>query len=215
MMLGLAARLSESRDLCALCASVVRYAVSGVSMLTEDDQQRLLALARHALEARVRRDLAPIAELAGRLASRCGAFVTIHNGEALRGCLGRVSCDTPLADVVVHLAAAVADSDPRFPPVDVLELESLQIEISVLTPARDIATLDEVEVGRHGLIVERGSRRGLLLPQVASEHGWTAEQFVEHTCVKAGLARDAWRHGAQLSVFEAQVFGESTAVSLG
>jgi AmmeMemoRadiSam system protein A len=178
--------------------------------LTAEDQQRLLALARLALEARVRRDRKPIADLAGTLASRCGAFVTIHNGENLRGCLGRVSCDTPLADVVVHLGAAVADSDPRFPPVDVLELDLLQIEISVLTPARDIATLDEIEIGRHGLIVERGSLHGLLLPQVATEHRWTVEQFVEHTCVKAGLSRDAWRHGAQLSVFEAQVFGEAT-----
>jgi AmmeMemoRadiSam system protein A len=180
--------------------------------LSTDDQQRLLALARLALEARVRRDLEPVADVDGALTSRCAAFVTIHNGEILRGCLGRVSCDLPLAGVVVHLAAAVADSDPRFPPVDVLELDALQIEISVLTRAREIATLDQIEIGRHGLIVERGSLRGLLLPQVATEHGWTPEQFVEHTCVKAGLARDAWRHGARLSAFEAQVFGEASAI---
>jgi AmmeMemoRadiSam system protein A len=177
-------------------------------MLSTDDQQRLLALARLALEARVRRDREPLPDVDGSLAHRCGAFVTIHRGEVLRGCLGRVSCDMRLAEVVVHLAGAVADSDPRFPPVDLLELDALEIEISVLTPERDVASLDAIEVGRHGLIVERGSRRGLLLPQVATEHGWDAVTFVEHTCVKAGLARDAWRHGARLSVFEAQVFGE-------
>ena len=179
-------------------------------VLNADDQQRLLALARLALEARVRRNREPIPDLAaGVLAVQCGAFVTIHHGEVLRGCLGRVSCDMPLADVVVHLGGAVADSDPRFRPVDVFELDELRIEISVLTPERGIASLEEIEVGRHGLIVERGSRRGLLLPQVATEHGWDAETFVHHTCVKAGLARDAWRHGARLAVFEAQVFGET------
>ena len=183
-------------------------------MLSADDQQRLLALARLALEARVRCDREPVPEIDGALALYCGAFVTIHRGEELRGCLGRVSCDMRLADVIVHLAAAVADSDPRFAPLDVTELSTLEIEISVLTTARDIASIAEIEIGRHGLIVERGYRRGLLLPQVATEHGWDAEQFVEHTCVKAGLAPDAWRHGTRISVFEAQVFGESAVVPL-
>jgi len=181
-------------------------------MLSAADQQRLLALARLALEARVRRDGEPIPDVEGTLANRYGAFVTIHRGEILRGCLGRVGCDMRLADAIVHLAGAVADSDPRFPPVDLLELDALEIEISVLTPAREIASLADIEIGRHGLIVERGSRRGLLLPQVATEQGWTVEQFVEHTCVKAGLAGDAWRNGARIFAFEAQVFGEATAI---
>jgi AmmeMemoRadiSam system protein A len=180
-------------------------------MLDFADQQRLLALARLALAARVRGDRGPFPEVDGALAIECGAFVTIRCGEELRGCLGRVSCDMRLADAIVHLAAAVADSDPRFAPVDGRELDIVHIEISLLTPPRDIASIAEIEVGRHGLIVERGMRRGLLLPQVATEHGWDAEQFVEHTCVKAGLARDAWRHGARISVFEAQVFGEIAA----
>jgi AmmeMemoRadiSam system protein A len=181
-------------------------------MLNPADQQRLLALARLALEARVRGDREPVPEIDGALAIQCGAFVTIRCAEELRGCLGRVSCDIRLADAVVHLAAAVADSDPRFAPVDVTELDALHIEISVLTPPRDIASIAEIAVGRHGLIVERGMRRGLLLPQVATEHGWDAEQFVEHTCVKAGLTPDAWCHGARIAVFEADVFGESTVV---
>lgn len=182
-------------------------------MLSSADQQRLLGLARLALEARVRRDREPVPAIDGALAIECGAFVTIRCGEELRGCLGRISCDMRLADAVVHLAAAVADSDPRFAPVQVKELDDLHIEISVLTPPHDIASIAEIEVGRHGLIVERGMRRGLLLPQVATEHGWDAQQFVEHTCVKAGLARDAWRHGARISVFEAQVFGEPQSIA--
>ena len=86
---------------------------------------------------------------------------------------------------------------------------------SLLTVGKAVRkpSIAEIEVGRHGLIVERGYRRGLLLPQVATEHGWDAEQFIEHTCVKAGLAPDAWRHGARISVFEAQVFGELQGIA--
>src|ERR1041384_4983829 len=100
-------------------------------MLSADDRQRLLCLARLALEARVRREREPVAQIDGALGIPCGAFVTIHRGETLRGCLGRVACDMPLAHVVVHLAAAVADSDPRFAPVYALELDTVGIEISV------------------------------------------------------------------------------------
>ena len=88
------------------------------------------------------------------------------------------------------------------------ELPLLQIEISLLTPERPIASIDEIEVGRHGLVVEHGYARGLLLPQVATEHAWTRETFLEHTCIKAGLPRDAWKNGARFRVFEAHVFSE-------
>ena len=88
----------------------------------------------------------------------------------------------------------------------------IDIEISVLTPEREVRSITEIEIGRHGLIVEQGRRRGLLLPQVATEQGWDRETFVEHTCRKATLASDAWLHGARLFVFEAQVFGEVTQV---
>jgi uncharacterized protein (TIGR00296 family) len=89
------------------------------------------------------------------------------------------------------------------------ELQDIRLEISVLTPEREVRAVSEIEVGRHGLIVEKGARRGLLLPQVATEHGWDRDTFVAQTCLKAGLAEDAWRHGARMFVFEAQVFGES------
>jgi AmmeMemoRadiSam system protein A len=177
-------------------------------MIGQIDQQRLLTLARRALEARVRRQPPPPSELDGVLGRPCGAFVTIHRHGELRGCLGRIEAETPLAETVLHLAASVADSDPRFDPVAVLELAEIAIEISVLTPEREVRSITEIEVGRHGVIIEQGRRRGLLLPQVAAEYGWDRETFVSHTCRKATLSPDAWRRGARIFVFEAQVFGE-------
>lgn len=176
--------------------------------LERDDRRRLLELARGVLEARVRREAEPRAEGGGALDWPSGAFVTIHCRGELRGCLGRLGADAPLVETICHLAAAVADSDPRFAPVSLDELPDIALEISVLTPEREIRSVAEVEVGRHGLIVELGSRRGLLLPQVAAEQGWDAETFVSHTCLKAALPADAWRHGARILIFEADVFGE-------
>jgi len=180
----------------------------GFDVIGFEDQHRLLVLARRALEARVRREAPPAPDRGGALEWPRGAFVSIHCRGGLRGCLGRLDTDQPLADTVAQLAASVSDSDPRFDPVRLGELDALDVEISVLTPDREVASISDVEVGRHGLIVEQGGRRGLLLPQVATEYGWDAETFVAHTCLKAGLPGDAWRHGARIFVFEAQVFGE-------
>jgi AmmeMemoRadiSam system protein A len=176
--------------------------------ISETDQRRLLALARRAFDARVRRELSREADSGGALDWPRGAFVTIHCRGDLRGCLGRIEPDAPLAATVAQLAAVVADSDPRFNPVSPAELEDIELEISVLTPEREIDAIEEIEIGRHGLIVEQRGRRGLLLPQVAVEHNWDRETFVAHTCLKAGLPADAWRHGARILVFEAQVFAE-------
>jgi AmmeMemoRadiSam system protein A len=165
-------------------------------------------LARRALEARVRREPPPPPDRGGALEWPRGAFVTIHAAGELRGCLGRLDPGAPLSETVAGLAASVSDSDPRFQPVAATELPEIDVEISVLTPEREISSPAEIEVGRHGLIVEQGSRRGLLLPQVAPELGWDAETFAAQTCVKAGLPPDAWRRGARLLVFEAQVFAE-------
>jgi len=177
-------------------------------MLTRDTQRQLLAIARAALEARVRGTRVPESGSKGASQPGQGAFVTIFCNGELRGCLGRVTSDWPLPDLVRHLAQEVADSDPRFTPVAPHELQDIALEVSVLTPEREIRSIDEIELGRHGLIVEQGSRKGLLLPQVPTEHGWDRETFVSQTCLKAGLPADAWRHGARLLVFEAQVFGE-------
>jgi AmmeMemoRadiSam system protein A len=179
-------------------------------MLTRETEQELLAIARAALEARVRSQ--PVPRTRSQHGSpQHGAFVTIFCRGELRGCLGRVTSDWPLPDLVSHLAQEVADSDPRFTPVEPHELDDIILEVSVLTPEREIHSLEEIELGRHGLIIEQGSRKGLLLPQVPEEHDWDRETFVAQTCLKAGLPPDAWRRGARLLVFEAQVFGEAEA----
>jgi AmmeMemoRadiSam system protein A len=177
-------------------------------MLTSETQRQLLRIARAALDGRVRRSRVPDPAASDLGHLRRGAFVTIFCRGELRGCLGRVSSDTSLPTLVSHLAQEVADSDPRFDPVRPGELDEISLEISVLTPEREVHSVSEIEVGKHGLIVEDGSHRGLLLPQVPGEHGWDRDAFVEHTCLKAGLPADAWRRGARLFVFEAQVFGE-------
>jgi AmmeMemoRadiSam system protein A len=178
-------------------------------MLSRDDEGRLLRLARQALEARVRRLPAPAVLQGGGLDLPMGAFVTIHVRGDLRGCLGRLETHRPIAENVVHLAGVVADCDPRFPPLRAAELADTELEISALAPEEEVHDLDSIEIGRHGLIVEQGAQRGLLLPQVATEHQWDRDTFLDHTCIKAGLPRDAWKHGARIFRFEAQVFGDS------
>ena len=184
-------------------------------MLTPELQRELLTIARGALEARVRRTRTATAAKADDASQpRCGAFVTIFCRGELRGCLGRVTSTRPLPELIDHLAREVADSDPRFDPVQPGELPHISVEVSVLTPEREIASVDEIEIGRHGLIVEQGSRRGLLLPQVPTQHEWNRETFVAQTCLKAGLPADAWRRGVRMFVFEAQVFGEEDEGSI-
>ena len=177
-------------------------------LIGSTDETQLLALARQALDARVTGTHPPEVVCTGMLSLRCGAFVSIHSGDELRGCLGRLSTDAPLGKTVVYLGGAVADSDPRFPPVAEYELPSLQIEISLLTPERPVSSIEEITIGRHGVIVEQGRSRGLLLPQVASELGWDRDAFLDHACLKARLPRAAWRTGARILIFEAQVFAE-------
>ena len=182
-------------------------------MLTRDEQERLLQLARRALEAKVLGLTLDEREEEEEMGVASGAFVSIHRGHDLRGCLGRLE-PMPLGRVVALLARAVADSDPRFPAVMPEELAGIAIEISVLTPEREIKSPVDIEVGRHGVIVEQGNRRGLLLPQVAAERGWDRLTFLEHACRKAALPADAWRRDARVFVFEAQVFGEQHLGSL-
>lgn len=182
-------------------------------MLSVDDRGRLLRLARRCLEARVHREPPPPVDRGGALDDPMGAFVSIHTAGQLRGCLGRLEADRPIAETVAHLSAVVSDSDPRFRPLAAFELALTDIEISALTPEEAVVDLREIEVGRHGLIVAQGHRRGLLLPQVAIEQGWDRETFLEHTCVKAGLPPTAWQSDASIFKFEAQVFGEKERVS--
>ena len=138
-----------------------------------------------------------------------GAFVTLRIKGQLRGCIGYPEPELPLTEVVQRCAVSAAIADPRFPPLSPAEWNDVDLELSVLGPIEPVDHISEVVVGRDGLIVEFGRRRGLLLPQVAVEWKWNAEEFAAQTCVKAGLPPDAWQKGARLFKFEAEVFGES------
>lgn len=186
--------------------------------LNRQDQVWLLQLARRTLEnlepsgsktpkEKVLTGEEPVPESACKPR---GAFVTLHKGAALRGCIGYVMPTAPLYRAVIENAVNAARRDPRFPPVTLDEAPDLRIEISVMTLPRPIQSVEEIEVGRHGLIVTQGAWRGLLLPQVATEYGWDRETFLDHTCQKAGLPAEAWRKGkVEIEVFSAQVFSES------
>jgi hypothetical protein len=177
--------------------------------LRGEERTELLRIARRTLEEFLSTRKTPVieTEMTGLFEKR-GAFVTLHRGKQLRGCIGTFEATDPLLDTVQRMAVAAATTDPRFPAVNAEELPELQLEISALTPLRE-ATADEVEVGRHGIYITRGFRRGVLLPQVATENGWDRESFLAHTCIKAGLDRDAWRDPeTRIEVFTAEVFGE-------
>jgi hypothetical protein len=177
-------------------------------MTSHEDRRLLLKLARDAVVAHVGAGVAPAPPPAGVCARRGGAFVTLHRHGDLRGCIGHVEAADPLGHVIVRCAVAACSTDPRFPPVTTAELPHIDIELSLLGPLEPVIEIDEIEVGRHGLVVEMHWRRGLLLPQVATEWQWDRETFLMQTCVKAGLSRDAWRTGATLKRFEAEVFGD-------
>jgi AmmeMemoRadiSam system protein A len=176
-------------------------------MFSEADRQTLLRVARDAIVAHVRGGVARTLEIGGTLSQPADAFVTLHRHSELRGCIGRLQAHESVTRVVAHCAVAACSDDPRFPPVTAEELDSLEIELSILGPIEPVANLEDIEVGRHGLVVARGFHRGLLLPQVAVEWEWDRKTFVEETCRKAGLPRDAWQAGATVSRFEADVFG--------
>lgn len=184
-------------------------------MLTDEQKRALLDVARASIRIQVlgadgaEDDVAERA-MALSFPSAEGAFVTIRNRGELRGCLGTLRCARGLVQEVARCAADAASEDPRFPPVSPGELPDVSLEVSVLGPLESIDPYDEaaISIGRHGLVVEQGRHRGLLLPQVATEWGWTVEQFLRQTCVKAGLPPDAWRHGARVYRFDAEVFGE-------
>jgi uncharacterized protein len=147
---------------------------------------------------------------AGSFPDASGAFVTIKRQGRLRGCIGTLECRRPLAEEVARVAVSAAREDPRFEPLRASELDGLEIEVSILGPLESIDPFDPdaFQIGRDGLVVEQGSRRGLLLPQVATERGWDRETFLAQTCVKAGLPPDGWRQGATVYRFAADVFGD-------
>jgi AmmeMemoRadiSam system protein A len=179
-------------------------------MLNTAEKSALLELARKTLESYLRKGEPPSCTLVSdALNQKKGAFVSIHNGEALRGCIGMLLPDYKITDVVRHCVISAASEDMRFDPVTSDELPELNIEISVLSPFRRIENIEEIEVGRHGLYMVQGYCRGLLLPQVASEYGWDRITFLKQTCRKSGLSETAWQDPkTEIYTFEAEVFSE-------
>ncbi len=181
-------------------------------MLDDSDKTELLALARNTLETYFARNrMLDYTTSRPELLVRRGAFVSLHRGEELRGCIGQIFGDRELYLVVQHCALSAALEDGRFYPVTVDELPDLTIEISALTPMTRVRAFEEIEVGKHGLYIIRGVRRGLLLPQVATHYGWDREMFLAQTCRKAGLPESAWREPeTSIQIFSADVFSETT-----
>jgi AmmeMemoRadiSam system protein A len=179
--------------------------------LERSERKRLLDLARAAIEAAATRGPGPMVDegdLTPNLLAPAAAFVTLHEGGQLRGCIGMMRYEMPLWINVRDSAIAAARDDPRFLPVAASELPEIDLEISVLEPLAQIPDAGQFVVGRHGIVVERGGCRALLLPQVAAEMGWGAEQMLEAVCRKAGLPGDAWRdRSTRLYVFESFCFG--------
>lgn len=175
--------------------------------LTEEEKQQLLALARTAISEYITNGtiISPVIQNQ-RFNQPGAAFVTITKHGKLRGCIGYSEPVAPLARVIIQAAILAATRDSRFSPVRPEELKSLEVEISVLTPLKEINNPNKVQAGRHGVLIVKGESRGLLLPQVAKENGWNRDTFLEQACLKAGLPPTAWRGGAKIYVFEAVVF---------
>ena len=182
--------------------------------LSEADRRALLRLARQSVIDAVSHGRLPEQiPHAAVFAERRGIFVTLHVRRRLRGCIGVIEAEEPLGESTARCAASAALQDPRFAPMRTEELNELQIEISLLSPPAPIRP-EEIEIGRHGLLVSRGKQRGLLLPQVATEHHFAPEQFLQETCRKAQLARDAWREGeTQVLGFTCEVFSDEESVA--
>jgi len=176
---------------------------------TERQKRALLEIARVAVMETVTGTPYP-SQPPDDLPEATGAFVTLKKRGALRGCIGTLECRRPLVEEIARVAVSAAREDPRFDPVSPAELGELDVEVSVLGPLEEIDPLDPgaIVIGTHGLVVEQGPRRGLLLPQVAIEWGWGREEFLAHTCAKAGLQPDAWQKGAKVYRFAAEVFGD-------
>lgn len=179
--------------------------------LTEKDKEDLLKIARNTLETYVKEKKKPAidtSDFSSTIKQNCGAFVTLKINGQLRGCIGRFMPDEPLYKIVQEMAVSSSSEDRRFSPVTKSELDSISIEISVLSPLKKITSSDEIVLGKHGIYMTKGGFSGTFLPQVATETGWTKEEFLGHCAQdKAGIGWDGWKK-ADLYIYTAIVFGE-------
>jgi len=187
--------------------SLSALASTGVQTYSSEERKLLLQIAHESIFSfLLGRDIS-LSAPSPHLAEPRGVFTTLYSDRKLRGCVGFPAAVLPVYRAVMESARAAASEDPRFPPIRLEEARLIRISISVLSPLQPISP-DEVEIGRHGLVVSEGVQRGLLLPQVPVEHGWSRVTFLEQTCLKAGLPPDAWRSGAGIEAFTAEVFGD-------
>lgn len=209
-------RYSDSADISGDEDRVVGYLAAAIILkpgppkdfsLSSSEKKELIRLAREAVRTFVS-EKKVIDYQAGdmNLLAERGVFVTLKKRGELRGCIGFIEPVASVCETVIHSAVYAASEDPRFPPVRRDELKDLEVEVSVLSPLRKIDDPGLVQVGKHGLVIAMDGQRGLLLPQVAVENGWSRETFLNQACIKAGLPPDAWKKGAEISVFEAIVF---------
>jgi AmmeMemoRadiSam system protein A len=184
------------------------------NQFSAEDRRAMLALARDAIVTALEaKSLRHIGTERVCFSLRRGVFVTLEACGKLRGCIGVIEAHDPLRESIVHCAQSAAFRDPRFPPLQADELHGLRIEISVLSGVFPIDP-DGVEIGKHGLVVAAGNNRGLLLPQVATENNLSKEEFLEETCRKAGLPRDAWRDlGTSIFAFTCEAFREDSGAA--
>ena len=178
--------------------------------LKSKEKKILLEVARKAIKSAVlETDEPPEPREEKSLNMRNGCFVTIKQNGELRGCIGNFQSELPLFKEVAEMAAASATKDPRFYPLQEIDIDSISLEISVLSPLHKIENIDEIKIGKHGIYLEKGYYRGVLLPQVATEHDWDRETFLKQTCLKAGLPTDAWdAEDADIYIFSAQIFAD-------
>ncbi len=180
------------------------------AMLTDTDKKALLTYVRETIAAHLSKRTVPVAQgLGPGVQQKRGVFVTLKKRGDLRGCIGRMIPDKPLHELVCAVALQSALEDPRFRPVTLDELKELEIEISVLTPMSPVPNADHIVVGRDGVLIRKGGRSAVFLPQVAPEQGWGRAEMLEHLCLKAGLLPGSWKQGAEMLTFQAIVFSEA------
>jgi len=175
--------------------------------LTEEEKKQLKKIAQDAIEGVLFGKKEETKEIPDTLKEKMGAFVTLKKRGELRGCIGYLKGVMPLYKAVKDVAIQSAFRDPRFNPLEKSEWNDIDIEISVLSPMKKIQDINEIQVGVHGLYIEKGHYSGLLLPQVATEYNWDTITFLKHTCYKAGLPEDAWQSkDTNIYIFSAEVF---------